>query len=90
MILYFLYHNRSGKNKRKYMTTDQFVDFLNKTQRDPRLNEILHPYANEEQAIDIIHQYEPNKINVQKGYLSMEGLLRYREYILNVILMIIS
>lgn len=58
------------------MTTSQFVDFLNKTQRDPRLNEILHPYANIEQANDIIRQYEPNKLNVQKGYLSMDGLLR--------------
>lgn len=66
------------------MTTHQFVDFLNKTQRDPRLNEILHPYANEEQAIDIIHQYEPNKLNVQKGCLSMDGLLRYTKIICDV------
>lgn len=27
------------------MNVDQFVDFLNQEQRDPRLNEILHPYG---------------------------------------------
>lgn len=59
------------------MSSAQFVDFLNKTQRDPRLNEILHPYADTVRAKDIIAQYEPNKCNAQKGHLSFEGFLRY-------------
>jgi phosphatidylinositol phospholipase C beta len=62
---------------KKHMTAAQFVDFLNKTQRDPRLNEILHPYANTTRAKDIIAQYEPNKYNSQKGQLSIDGFLRY-------------
>ncbi|XP_044255900.1 1-phosphatidylinositol 4,5-bisphosphate phosphodiesterase classes I and II [Tribolium madens] len=62
---------------KKHMTAAQFVDFLNKTQRDPRLNEILHPYANTARAKDIIAQYEPNKYNAQKGQLSFDGFLRY-------------
>uniref|UniRef100_A0A1A9WKM0 Phosphoinositide phospholipase C n=1 Tax=Glossina brevipalpis TaxID=37001 RepID=A0A1A9WKM0_9MUSC len=66
-----------GNSKRKYMTTDQLVDFLNKTQRDPRLNEILYPYANTQRAKEIIQQYEPNKFNIQKGLLSLDGFLRY-------------
>lgn len=49
------------------MTAAQFVEFLNKTQRDPRLNEILYPYANTSRAKDLINQYEPNKTNAQKG-----------------------
>jgi len=66
-----------GSNKRKLMSISQFVDFLNKSQRDPRLNEILYPYANEARAKDIINQYEPNKYNANKGQLSFDGFLRY-------------
>jgi phosphatidylinositol phospholipase C, beta len=58
------------------MSTTQLVDFLNKTQRDPRLNEILYPYANTARARDIIQEYEPNKFNAQKGQLSFDGFLR--------------
>ncbi|XP_018054110.1 PREDICTED: 1-phosphatidylinositol 4,5-bisphosphate phosphodiesterase classes I and II isoform X2 [Atta colombica] len=63
--------------RRKVMSVSQFVDFLNKSQRDPRLNEILYPYANEARAKDIINQYEPNKCNANKGQLSFDGFLRY-------------
>ncbi|KZC09772.1 PREDICTED: 1-phosphatidylinositol 4,5-bisphosphate phosphodiesterase classes I and II [Dufourea novaeangliae] len=66
-----------GNNKRRLMSVSQFVDFLNKTQRDPRLNEILYPYANEARAKDIISQYEPNKCNANRGQLSFDGFLRY-------------
>lgn len=59
------------------MSTVQVVDFLNLTQRDPRLNEILHPYANLARARDFINEYEPNKFNAQKGQLSLDGFLRY-------------
>ncbi|XP_043251916.1 1-phosphatidylinositol 4,5-bisphosphate phosphodiesterase classes I and II [Colletes gigas] len=66
-----------GNNKRRLMSITQFVDFLNKTQRDPRLNEILYPYANEARAKDIISQYEPNKYNANPDHLSFDGFLRY-------------
>jgi len=59
------------------MTADRLVEFLNKSQRDPRLNEILHPYANTERAKDLIALYEPNKSNVQKGCFSVDGFLAY-------------
>lgn len=66
----------AGTSKRRIMSTTQLVDFLNKTQRDPRLNEILFPYANPARAKDLIQQYEPNKFNAQKGLLSFDGFLR--------------
>ncbi|XP_031622948.1 1-phosphatidylinositol 4,5-bisphosphate phosphodiesterase classes I and II [Contarinia nasturtii] len=66
-----------SSSKRCTMSTQQLVDFLNKTQRDPRLNEILYPYANPARAKELIAQYEPNKFNVQKGQLSLDGFLRY-------------
>jgi phosphatidylinositol phospholipase C beta len=54
------------------MTAAQFVEFLNRTQRDPRLNEILYPYANTSRAKDLIQQYEPNKYNAQRGINSCD------------------
>nr|XP_050862430.1 1-phosphatidylinositol 4,5-bisphosphate phosphodiesterase classes I and II isoform X2 [Vespula vulgaris] len=66
-----------GNTKRRLMSVKQFVEFLNLTQRDPRLNEILYPYANEARAKDIIIQYEPNKYNANRGQLSFDGFLRY-------------
>ncbi|XP_044732001.1 1-phosphatidylinositol 4,5-bisphosphate phosphodiesterase classes I and II isoform X2 [Chrysoperla carnea] len=66
-----------GTSKRRLMSATQLVDFLNKTQRDPRLNEILHPYANTTRAKDIIAQYEPNKYNAQRGQFSFDGFLRF-------------
>lgn len=65
-----------GTSKRRLMSTTQLVDFLNKTQRDPRLNEILYPYANPARAKELICQYEPNKFNAQKGQLSLDGFMR--------------
>ncbi|XP_036222652.2 1-phosphatidylinositol 4,5-bisphosphate phosphodiesterase classes I and II isoform X4 [Bactrocera oleae] len=66
-----------GNSKRKCMCIAQLVEFLNKTQRDPRLNEILYPYANATRAKEIIQEYEPNKFNAQKNQLSLDGFLRY-------------
>ncbi|EDW28596.1 GL18869 [Drosophila persimilis] len=72
-----LFDSIVGVSKRKCMSIPQLVEFLNKTQRDPRLNEILYPYANPARAKELIQQYEPNKFNAQKGQLSLDGFLRY-------------
>ncbi|GLH00801.1 1-phosphatidylinositol 4,5-bisphosphate phosphodiesterase [Gryllus bimaculatus] len=81
-----------GTSKRRLMSAAQFMEFLNKTQRDPRLNEILYPYANTARSRDLIQQYEPNKYNAQRetsnpddgdddndnsGQFSFDGFLRY-------------
>lgn len=44
---------------RPHITVEQFVEFLNNNQRDPRLNEILYPYANPDRARDLFQMYEP-------------------------------
>ncbi|XP_028966613.1 1-phosphatidylinositol 4,5-bisphosphate phosphodiesterase classes I and II [Galendromus occidentalis] len=72
-----IFEELCGASKKKVMNTEQLVNFLNREQRDPRLNEILYPYANPDRARDLIKQYEPNKSNVQKGVLSFEGFLKY-------------
>lgn len=67
----------SGFNKKKLMTGEQFMEFINKEQRDPRLNEILYPYTTPERARSLIEIYEPNSFNASRGLLSLDGFLRY-------------
>ncbi len=67
----------SGFNKKKLMSAEQFMDFINKEQRDPRLNEILYPYTTVERARELITEYEPNPYNAECGSLSLDGFLRY-------------
>lgn len=49
------------------MNVEQLVNFLNKEQRDPRLNEILYPYADAAKAREVIRDYEPYKENITKS-----------------------
>ena len=53
----------------------EFLNFLNNYQRDPRLNEILFPYATEERAVGLIMKYEPNQHLVSKQQLSADGFM---------------
>ena len=59
------------------MSCKTFLNFLNQYQRDPRLNEILHPYATEDKAIFFIRKYEPNIHNSSQNRLSVEGFMWY-------------
>ncbi|XP_067142019.1 1-phosphatidylinositol 4,5-bisphosphate phosphodiesterase classes I and II-like isoform X3 [Centruroides vittatus] len=71
-----IFESLCGGNKKKGMTAEQLVNFLNKEQRDPRLNEILYPYCNLAHGAEIIKQYE-SKNYAQKGLLSADGFLKY-------------
>ena len=59
--------NRSSSGE-AYLSQEHLVDFLNKEQRDPRLNELLHPRCTADWALTIINKYEPDVA------LSAEGL----------------
>ncbi|VVC89976.1 unnamed protein product, partial [Leptidea sinapis] len=60
-----------------HLSATQLVDFLNEVQRDPRLNEILHPYADLQRAKDLIKTYEHNKYQQQRSQLTFDGFLRF-------------
>jgi phosphatidylinositol phospholipase C beta len=68
--------DKSEPNK-NVIRVKEFLDFLNNEQRDPRLNEVLHPYATEEKALNIINRYEPNSHLASLGELSFDGFLWY-------------
>ena len=59
--------NRGAKKKPAFLTAEQFKDFLNSEQRDPRLNEILYPYTDTAKAQALIDHFEPNSTLSQKG-----------------------
>jgi len=60
-----------------YITTKQFVAWLNESQRDPRLNEILFPHYDHQSALRIIESYELRANYRDRGNLSCDGLTRY-------------
>ncbi|UXI17042.1 hypothetical protein NH340_JMT02985 [Sarcoptes scabiei] len=88
-IFYQLYHkicprsdveelfNSITQGKSNYINAKQLIEFLNERQRDPRLNEILHPFYDEKRALEIVTTHEPNQDLIQKGLLSQDGLIRY-------------
>lgn len=49
------------------MTAEQFVEFLNFEQRDPRLNEILYPPSDARKAHSLINQFESCRSLAAKG-----------------------
>ncbi|NXO49091.1 PLCB2 phosphodiesterase, partial [Aramus guarauna] len=58
-----------------YMTKEHLAKFINKKQRDSRLNDSLFPPAKPEQVQSLIEKYEPSGINIQRGQLSPEGMV---------------
>lgn len=75
--LHFQKDNTFTGTSGKYIDVDTLVQFLNKYQRDPRLNEILHPYADRERGLDIIKNYEPHREIAKMSCLSYDGFMRY-------------
>ncbi|XP_074471813.1 1-phosphatidylinositol 4,5-bisphosphate phosphodiesterase beta-4 [Sebastes fasciatus] len=71
-----LFKNING-NKTDYLTVEQLVSFLNESQRDPRLNEILFPFYDPKRAMQIIEKYERDDELKKKGQMSSDGFCRY-------------
>ncbi|XP_041927737.1 1-phosphatidylinositol 4,5-bisphosphate phosphodiesterase beta-4 [Alosa sapidissima] len=63
--------------KSDYLNVDQLVCFLNESQRDPRLNEILFPFYDAKRAVQIVERYEPDDKLKRKGLMSSDGFCRY-------------
>ncbi|KAG7306527.1 1-phosphatidylinositol 4-5-bisphosphate phosphodiesterase classes I and II, partial [Plutella xylostella] len=51
--------------------------FLNGVQRDPRLNEILHPYADRARAAELLRTHERNPCHVSRDQMTPDGFLRF-------------
>ncbi|KAJ6636088.1 1-phosphatidylinositol 4,5-bisphosphate phosphodiesterase [Pseudolycoriella hygida] len=60
-----------------HINKDQFINFLNEKQRDPRLNEILYPLYDEKRAVEIIDTYEQDEECRNRKVLTKDGFVRY-------------
>ncbi|XP_052106026.1 1-phosphatidylinositol 4,5-bisphosphate phosphodiesterase classes I and II-like isoform X4 [Mytilus californianus] len=69
--------DESGAKKKPILTVDQFWQFLNKEQRDPRLNEILYPHCTLSMAQEYISKYETKVGMADKGQVTQEGFLKF-------------
>lgn len=63
----------STQGKADTINIDQFINFMNEKQRDPRLNEILYPLYDEKRAKEIIETYEQDEESRQKGKFAIKA-----------------
>lgn len=66
-----------GSKKKPFISLDQFMDFINRTQRDSRLNEVLYPPLKREQVRQIMERYETNCSQLERDQISLQAFSRY-------------
>nr|QNT60760.1 phospholipase C beta [Dugesia japonica] len=64
-------------SSKDFITTEKIIEYLNEVQRDPRLNEILFPFANKDTVKYILDNNEPSEEFRKEGKLSIECFYRY-------------
>lgn len=67
----------STQGKAEDINIEQFINFLNEKQRDPRLNEILYPLYDDKRAYEIINTYEQSEEARATKKLTKDGFIRY-------------
>ncbi|XP_041450456.1 1-phosphatidylinositol 4,5-bisphosphate phosphodiesterase isoform X1 [Drosophila obscura] len=65
------------KGKQDFISMEQFIQFMNDKQRDPRMNEILFPLYEEKRCTEIINDYELDEEKKKSAQLSLDGFKRY-------------
>ncbi|XP_042367844.1 1-phosphatidylinositol 4,5-bisphosphate phosphodiesterase beta-3 [Plectropomus leopardus] len=67
----------SGSKRKPFISLDQFMDFINRRQRDSRLNEVLYPPLKREQVRQIMEKYETNASQLERDQISLQAFSRY-------------
>ncbi|XP_028991478.1 1-phosphatidylinositol 4,5-bisphosphate phosphodiesterase beta-3 isoform X2 [Betta splendens] len=71
--------DESGSKRKPFITLDQFMDFINRRQRDSRLNEVLYPPLKREHVRQIMEKYEKNISQLDRDQISLQAFSRYLE-----------
>uniref|UniRef100_A0A3P9J6Z3 1-phosphatidylinositol 4,5-bisphosphate phosphodiesterase n=1 Tax=Oryzias latipes TaxID=8090 RepID=A0A3P9J6Z3_ORYLA len=66
-----------SSKKKPFISLDQFMDFLNRRQRDSRLNEVLYPPLKREQVRQIMEKYETNSSQLDRDQISLRAFSLY-------------
>ncbi|TKS92681.1 1-phosphatidylinositol 4,5-bisphosphate phosphodiesterase beta-3 [Collichthys lucidus] len=67
----------SGSKRKPFISLDQLTDFINRRQRDSRLNEVLYPPLKREQVRQIMEKYETNTGQLDRDQISLQAFARY-------------
>ncbi|CAN9509501.1 unnamed protein product [Ophioblennius macclurei] len=67
----------SGSKRKPFISLDQLMDFINRRQRDSRLNEVLYPPLKREQVRQIMEKYETNSSQLERDQISLQAFSRY-------------
>lgn len=68
-----------GSKGKPFLPLDQMVDFINKHQRDSRLNEVLYPPLKREQVRQLMENYEPDASQLERDKISLLCFSQYLE-----------
>ncbi|XP_030578480.1 1-phosphatidylinositol 4,5-bisphosphate phosphodiesterase beta-3 isoform X2 [Archocentrus centrarchus] len=67
----------SGSKRKPFISLDQLMDFINRRQRDSRLNEVLYPPLKRDQIRQIMEKYETNTSQLERDQISLQAFSRY-------------
>ncbi|XP_038586692.1 1-phosphatidylinositol 4,5-bisphosphate phosphodiesterase beta-3 isoform X1 [Micropterus salmoides] len=67
----------SGSKRKPFISLDQLMEFINRRQRDSRLNEVLYPPLKREQVRQIMEKYETNTSQLERDQISLQAFSRY-------------
>ncbi|XP_061524660.1 LOW QUALITY PROTEIN: 1-phosphatidylinositol 4,5-bisphosphate phosphodiesterase beta-3-like [Phycodurus eques] len=67
----------SGSKGKPFNSLDLLTDFINRRQRDSRLNEVLYPPLKREQVRQIMEKYETNISQLERDQISLQAFTRY-------------
>ncbi|XP_067290971.1 1-phosphatidylinositol 4,5-bisphosphate phosphodiesterase beta-3 isoform X2 [Pseudorasbora parva] len=66
-----------GSKGKPFLSLDQLMDFINRRQRDSRLNEVLYPPLKREQVRQLMERYETNVSQLERDQISLMGFTKY-------------
>ncbi|XP_046706996.1 1-phosphatidylinositol 4,5-bisphosphate phosphodiesterase beta-3 isoform X2 [Silurus meridionalis] len=66
-----------GSKGKPFLSLDQMLDFINRKQRDSRLNEVLYPPLKREQVRQLMEKYETNARQLERDQISLMSFSKY-------------
>ncbi|XP_067257952.1 1-phosphatidylinositol 4,5-bisphosphate phosphodiesterase beta-3 isoform X2 [Chanodichthys erythropterus] len=66
-----------GSKGKPFLSLDQLMDFINRRQRDSRLNEVLYPPLKRDQVRQLMERYETNASQLERDQISLMGFTKY-------------
>ncbi|XP_077085692.1 1-phosphatidylinositol 4,5-bisphosphate phosphodiesterase beta-3 isoform X2 [Siphateles boraxobius] len=66
-----------GSKGKPFLSLDQLMDYINRKQRDSRLNEVLYPPLKRDQVRQIMEKYETNASQLERDQISLMAFANY-------------